>query len=187
MVAIDNPERARLGGEEVDFYAEAIKKSTEFRADYKTRLKVVKSEDMPFENSPDGLIKHIINENMDTAENCVDAYMQFVQPGKASGIHRHLSEELVFILEGEGYDLHWDVKFECEEEFVWAWENEPKRFDWKAGDFVYIPPYCIHQHHAKVGGEARFICITSRIVKAMGFDWLDQLENAPEYDGGHEG
>ena len=77
-----------------------MKASEQFRSDYKTRLKIVKSEDMPFENSPDGLIKHVINEKMDTAENCVDAYMQFLKPGEASGKHRHLSEELVFVLEG---------------------------------------------------------------------------------------
>ncbi len=179
--SIDNPERARLMGEEVNFYAEAVKASTQFRDDYKTRRKIVKSQDMPFENSPDGLIKHIINEKMDTAECCVDGYMQFLQRGKASGKHRHLSEELVFILEGSGYDLHWDVKFECFDEFDWDWEEEPKKFEWKAGDFVYIPPYCGHQHFANEDNEARFICITSRIVKAMGFDWFDQLEVAEGY------
>lgn len=180
---IDDPERARLSGGEVDFYAEALKASERFRADYDLRLKVVKAEDMPFEKSPDGLIKHVINERMDTAECCVDAYMQFLKPGAKSGKHRHLSEEIVFILEGTGYDLHWDVKFECLDEFRWEWEAEPKRFAWKPGDFVYIPPYCAHQHVADAGGEARFLCITSRIVKAMGFDWFDQLETAEGYEG----
>ncbi len=28
---------------------------------------------------------------------------------------------------------------------------------------------------------ARFISATNRIVKAMGFDWIDQAENAPDY------
>ena len=31
------------------------------------------------------------------------------------------------------------------------------------------------------GNEARFLCINSRIVKAMGFDWWDQLEVAEGY------
>jgi quercetin dioxygenase-like cupin family protein len=180
LKAIDDADRARLMGKEVNFYADALKASEEFRADYATRLRVIKSEEMPWENSPDGLIKHIINERMDTAEHCVDAYMQFLKPNEASGKHRHLSEELVFVLEGEGYDLHWDVKFECLETFEWEWDEEPKRYDWKSGDFVYIPPYCAHQHFAK-DSECRFICITSRIVKAMGFDWHDQLENAASY------
>lgn len=181
MRHIDIPEKARLGAEEVSFYADAIKQSADFREEYASRLKVVKADQMPFENSPDGRIKHIINEKMDTAEQCVDAYMQFLDPGKASGKHRHLSEEIMFILEGSGYDLHWDVKFECIEEFHWEWETEPKKFEWKAGDFVYIPPFVSHQHFAADDGEARFICITSRIVKAMGFDWFDQLETVEGY------
>lgn len=184
MAAIDDPARAQLGAGPVSFYAEALKASAEFRDGYAGRLKVVKGEDMPYEDSPDGRIKHIVNERMDTAECCVDAYMQFLEPGMKSGKHRHLSEEIVFILEGTGYDLHWDVKFECLEEFHWEWETEPKRFDWKPGDFVYIPPFCAHRHVASGDGPARFICITSRIVKAMGFDWFDQLETADGYTGG---
>ena len=37
------------------------------------------------------------------------------------------------------------------------WDSEPKKFEWKAGDFVYIPPYCAHQHFANPGNEARFL------------------------------
>lgn len=181
--AIDDPARAKLGGPETEFYKDALQASADFRAQYVDSVKVIKSEDMPFENSPDGRIKHIINERMNTAEHCVDAYMQFLDAGKKSGKHRHLSEEIVFILEGSGYDLHWDVNFECEDEFLWQWAEEPKKFPWKPGDFVYIPPYCNHQHFAGENGPARFICITSRIVKAMGFDWFDQLEVAEGYDG----
>lgn len=181
MKSVDDPVRARLGGAEVDFYAQALHKSQEFRQAYAGRLKIIKSEEMPFENSPDGLIKHIINEKMDTAECCIDAYMQFLEAGKASGKHRHLSEEIVFILEGAGHDLHWDVKFDCQEEFDWDWASEPREFAWKAGDFVYIPPYCIHQHFAHAHGPARFICINNRIVKSMGFDWFDQLEVAEDH------
>ena len=100
MKSIDDPEAARLMGEEADFYAEALKASANFRQDYAGRAKIIKSQDMPFENSPDGLIKHVINEKMATAENCVDAYMQFLKLGARSGKHRHLSEEIVFVLEG---------------------------------------------------------------------------------------
>ena len=101
---------------------------------------------MPFERSPDGLIKHIINEKMDTKECCLDIYMQFLPPGKASGKHRHLSEEVFYVVEGRGYDLHWDVRFDCKDVMEFEWDEEPKRFDWEQGDFVYIPPYCIHKH-----------------------------------------
>ncbi len=118
---------------------------------------------MPFERSPDGLIKHIINEKMDTKECCLDIYMQFLPPGKASGKHRHLSEEVIYVVEGKGYDLHWDVKFDVHETMEFEWEAEPKRYDWEQGDFIYIPPYCIHKHfNADPANEARIIVINSR-------------------------
>ena len=52
----------------------------------------------------------------------------------------------------------------------------------EAGDFVYIPPYCMHKHfNADPNNEARIIVINSRIVKAMGFDWIEQIEAAEGY------
>ncbi len=42
------------------------------------RPKVVKSSQMPWENSPHGLLKHIVNEGMNTRAETVDAYMQVI-------------------------------------------------------------------------------------------------------------
>ena len=184
MSVIDPRERAKAHAQtqQVDFYAEALKASEEFRKEYDGRLNVVKSSQMPMERSPDGLIKWIINEKMDTKECCLDIYMQFLPPGKASGKHRHLSEEVFYVLEGSGYDLHWDVKFDCHDKMEFEWEAEPKKFEWKMGDFVYIPPYCAHKHfNSDPKNEARIMVINSRIVKPMGFDWFEQLENAEGY------
>ena len=134
---------------------------------------------MPFERSPDGLIKHIVHENMNTKECCIEIYMQFLDPGIATGKHRHLSEEIAFVVEGRGHDLHWDVKFDCEEEFSWEWQEEPRKFACKPGDFIYIPPYCIHQRvNDDPESEARVIVCNNTIIRDMGFDWFEQLENA---------
>jgi len=173
---------AHVGEKFVNFRAEDIAKSKSFREEYATRPNVVTSEEQPFENSPDGLIKHLVHHKLNTRECCIEAYMQFIQPGSRSGKHRHMWEEVLFVAEGEGYDLHWDLKFDCIEEFEWAWEEEPKRSEWKAGDFIYVPPFTTHQHFATGTGEARLIVISNRIVKEMGFDWLDQVENAPAPD-----
>ena len=139
--SIDPKEREKSHAqvEQVDFYTQALKASEQFRADYQGRLNVVKASQMPFERSPHGLIKHIINERMNTKECCLDMYQQFLPPGKASGKHRHLSEEVFYVIEGNGYDLHWDVRFDCDHEMEFSWDEEPKRFEWSQGDFVYIP------------------------------------------------
>src|SRR3954471_632796 len=127
---------AHTGSATCTFRAEDVAASEAVRKQYETRTNVVHAEDMPFENSADGLIKHIVHRRMDTRECCVEAYMQFLKAGERSGKHRHMWEEVIFVVEGTGYDLHWDMKFDCLEAFEWDWAPEPKRFEWKRGDYI---------------------------------------------------
>lgn len=178
MNKIDESKIAREGNLSCEHYKEALERSQQFIAEYQSRPNIVLADQMPFERSPDGLIKHIVNKEMETKECCIDSYMHFLEPGQASGKHRHLSEEVFYVIEGSGYDLHWDLNFDCQEKFVWEWEKEAKKFSWEQGDFVYIPPYSIHQHINDSEKDARLIVITNRIIKDMGFDWFEQIENA---------
>lgn len=176
----EEAEKFQSRGGTCDHYQQALRQSREFRRDYPERKGVIKSSDMPLEESPQGLLKHVVNDKMNTRECCLDVYQQLLPAGGRSGRHRHMSEEVFFVLEGRGYDLHWDVRFELQEKYLWDWEKEPKKFEWEEGDFVYIPPYSIHQHfNLDPGKPARIISATSRIVKAIGFDWMDQIEDAP--------
>jgi quercetin dioxygenase-like cupin family protein len=179
MSAIEDKKQALSGDKACNWRAEELLQSAEFRKEYAARPNVVKAEDMPWERSPDGLIKHLIHRNMKTPELCVEAYMLFLKGGERSGKHRHMWEELAFVVEGAGYDLHWDMKFDCQDKFIWEWAEEPKKFEWKRGDYVYIPPFTNHQHFATE--ESRIIVMSNRIIKDMGFDWHDQLENAPGF------
>jgi len=181
---VDDIERQRARSDiSADFYAQALEASRQFRAEYPERMNVVKSYEMPMERSADGLIKHIINEGMNTRECCIDIYMQFLDPDSATGTSRHLSEEVAFVIEGTGYDLHYDVRFHCADEFIWEWDTEPKKFEWGPGDFIYIPPYCAHKRfNSDPENEARVVVVNSRMMKAIGFDWFDQLEPAEGFE-----
>ena len=172
------------GNNVCNFYSENLAETAAYVEDYyKNRLKVIKAADMPFENSPHGVLKHMIHEKMNTVENCVDIYMHFLGGSQASGKHRHLAEEVFFVAEGKGYDLHWDVNFSVDVKFTWEWEEEPKKFEWKRGDFVYIPPYVTHKHHnSDLDKPARLICIHNRILKAMGAAWYEQIEPYEGYE-----
>ena len=166
-----------------DFYAKALESSKKFRKEYQERTKVVKWHDMPMERTADGLIKHIINEGMNTTECCIDIYMQFIKANGATGTSRHLSEEVAFVIEGTGHDLHYDVNFRCEDEFIWEWDTTPKKFEWGPGDYIYIPPDCAHKRvNDDSENEARVIVMNSRMLKPMGFDWFDQLEPAEGFE-----
>lgn len=180
---VDEAERRKARTDvTADFYAQALEASKAFRNEYRERKNVVKAHEMPMERTADGLIKHIINEGMNTKECCIDIYMQFIPPNGSTGTSRHLSEEVAFVIEGEGYDLHYDVNFRCEDAFIWEWDKEPKKFEWSPGDFIYIPPYCAHKRFNSSASEARVIVVNSRMMKAIGFDWFDQLEPAPGFE-----
>ncbi|MEP1217553.1 MAG: cupin domain-containing protein [Marinobacter sp.] len=147
------------------------------------RKKIVKPSEMPWEMSRQGLLKHLINEEMNTRMETVDVYMQIIPPGSRSGKHRHLAEECLYVLEGEGYDLHTDCDVEITDTYHWRPQAEEKRFDWEAGDVIYIPPNTIHQHfNANPDRPVRLISAINRIYKYCGLNDLEQIEDAPEYD-----
>src|SRR6201998_9495 len=170
---LDERDFAHVGAKTATLRVEDIAASQEFRRMYETLPNVVSAEDMPFERSADGLIKHLVHRKMNTRELCVEAYMQFLKPGERSGKHRHMWEEVLFVVEGEGYDLHWDLKFDCLDAFEWEWAAEPKQFRWQRVAFIYVPPFSTHQPFNDGDAEARLIVISNRIVKEMGFDWFD--------------
>ncbi len=149
------------------------------------RAKVVHQENMPWEMAKQGLLKHLINEAMNTRMETVNAYMQIIPPGSKSGQHRHPAEECLYVLEGKGYDLHQDCDVEITDTYHWKPQDEVKRYDWEAGDVIYIPPNTIHQHfNADPDRPVRLISAINRIYNKFGLNDLEQLETAPEYEAG---
>jgi len=147
------------------------------------RRKILHPEDMPWEMSRQGLLKHLLNEQMNTRMETVDAYMQIIPAGSRSGKHRHLAEECLYVVEGRGYDLHQDCDVEITDTYHWKPQGEVKRWEWEAGDVIYIPPNTIHQHfNASTEKPVRLISAINRIYKYCGLNDLEQIEDAPEYD-----
>ena len=149
------------------------------------RKKVVHPHEMPWEMARQGLLKHLLNEGMNTRMETVDAYMQIVPPGSKSGKHRHLAEECLYVLEGRGYDMHQDCDVEITDKYFWKPQELVQRFDYEAGDVVYVPPNTIHQHfNADTNKPLRLISVINRIFKHSGLNDLEQLEDAPEFQEG---
>lgn len=149
------------------------------------RKKVVHPQEMPWELARQGLLKHLLNEQMNTRMESVDAYMQIIPPGSHSGKHRHLAEECLYVLEGRGYDLHQDCDVEITDTYHWKVQDEIKRYEWEAGDVIYIPPNTVHQHfNADPGQPVRLISAINRIYEKFGLNDLEQLEDAPQYQPG---
>jgi quercetin dioxygenase-like cupin family protein len=149
------------------------------------RKKVITPAEMPWEMARQGILKHLLNEQMNTRMETVDAYMQIIPPGSRSGKHRHLAEECLYVLEGRGYDLHQDCDVEITDTYQWKPQDEIKRFEWESGDVIYIPPNTIHQHfNGDPERPVRLISAINRIYKNSGLNDLEQIEDAPEYRPG---
>jgi mannose-6-phosphate isomerase-like protein (cupin superfamily) len=182
----DEAAAAHLGRAGGTFYEEDL-----WLAKEEQRLRqsphIIRAEDQVWEDSPHGRLRHIAHPRMNPLDYDLDAYIQELPPDGASGKHRHMAEEFVFVLEGRGFSLHWDVELTGMDDsgFLWKMQDKPKRFDWEAGDWMYIPANTAHQHFNADGEEvARFLSATSRIYKFLGCHDLEQLENAPDYRSG---
>jgi quercetin dioxygenase-like cupin family protein len=167
----------------VNWMQEDIAASEKFRFDYTTTMKpAVEAEDMPFEFCKQGIIKHVLHENHNSREMCLNIYQQIIPGGSWSGQHRHMAEELFYVLEGKGYDLHYNTNLHCDKQYVFEWEEDPIKYEWEEGDFVYIPPYVVHQHYnSDPEKPVRLLSANNRLVKAMGMAWIDQLAPCPEW------
>jgi len=171
------------GNQQGQYYQGLLDDAEQMPARNAKRHKVVRPDDMPWEMARQGLLKHLLNESMNTRIETVDAYMQIIPPGSKSGKHRHLAEECVYVLEGRGYDLHQDCDVEITDTYHWKPQDEIKRYEWEAGDVIYIPPNTIHQHfNADPDRPVRLISSINRIFKYCGLNDLEQIENAPEFD-----
>jgi quercetin dioxygenase-like cupin family protein len=182
-MAWDESKAWRRGRNNQKLYQAKLEDAAAAPARNARRRKILHPEDMPWELSPQGLLKHLLNEGMNTRMETVDAYMLIIAPGSRSGKHRQLAEECLYVLEGRGYDLHQDCDVEITDTYHWKAQDELKRYDWEAGDVIYIPPNTIQQHfNADPERPVRLISVINRIYKACGLNDLEQLENAPEYE-----
>jgi quercetin dioxygenase-like cupin family protein len=170
------------GSAHQNLYQQLLDDAATAPARNKKRKKIVQPADMPWEMSRQGILKHLLNEAMNTRMETVDAYMQIIPPGSRSGKHRQLAEECLYVLEGRGYDLHQDCDVEITDTYHWTPQAEIKRFEWEAGDVIYVPPNTISQHfNASPDRPVRLISVVNRIFKASGLNDLEQIEDAPEY------
>ena len=55
-------------------------------------------------------------------------YGDGIEPGGHTGKHRHIFEEMIYVHEGSGHDVH-----------------EQTKYSWEAGDLICIPPMTAHQ------------------------------------------
>ena len=78
-----------------------------------------------------------------------------------------------------------DYDVEITDTYHWTPQQEVKRYEWEAGDVIYVPPNTISQHfNADPDRPVRLISAVNRIYRHCGLNDLEQIEDAPEYRPG---
>jgi quercetin dioxygenase-like cupin family protein len=146
------------------------------------RKKVITPEDGAWEDTPLGHIR-VMNskEQTDHRQFSVDIYEQTVPGGSRSGKYWKMADEILYVLDGEGYSLHWEVEAEIAEKYYARIAKQPTRHEIKKGDTLYIPQNTIAQHFAADGSRLHLLSAQNRIFKYLGYDTVHYFEDAPEY------
>jgi quercetin dioxygenase-like cupin family protein len=146
------------------------------------RRKVVKPSETKWQTTPLGRMRVLSSpQHADVRTFSVDAFVLDIPAGSRSGRRWHMADEVLYVLSGSGYSLHWEVEAEIAERYYARVATEPTRHEITAGDTLYVPHNTVAQHVAS--GEEPLVLLSgqNRIYKLLGYDNVVYLEDAPEY------
>ncbi len=93
---------------------------------------VARAEEMQWGETKMGSLSLRISPMAGFPINTMHAHMDRIAPGASTGLHRHSSEAIVLVIEGEGYTTIDGV-----------------RYDWEKGDCFVVPVGTWHQYFNK--------------------------------------
>jgi quercetin dioxygenase-like cupin family protein len=147
------------------------------------RKKVVKPDDTVWEQTQLGRVRVLSSQDRTDVRNfSVDVFELSIPAGGRSGKRWHMADEILHVLSGSGYSLHWEVEAEIAERYYARIAKEPTRHDFRQGDTLYVPQNTVAQHFAADGTPLLLLSGQNRMFKKLGYDKTVYLENAPEYD-----
>ncbi|POF34504.1 cupin domain-containing protein [Roseibium marinum] len=90
--------------------------------------RVRKASEIKFVDGPQAYSRHYV-EPKDGITQLFHIHLEEYGPGGKSQKHGHVNEAAFYILDGEGYEIH-----------------DEQRYDWQAGDIAIVHNNCVHQH-----------------------------------------
>jgi quercetin dioxygenase-like cupin family protein len=98
----------------------------------------------------------------------IDATLIEIPPGGRSPAHRHLAEEIIYVVSGTGHSNMWV-----------GTEENTHRYDWDAGDLLSPSLNTWHQHfNSSTHVAARYLSITTAPITQNIFPGLDFLSSS---------
>lgn len=146
------------------------------------RSKVVKAGDGEWKTTRDGKVRELTGgARPDVRAFSVDFYQQEIAPGDRSARHWHMCDEVLYVLSGSGYSLHWEVEAEIADRYYARIACTPSRHAFSAGDLVYVPQNTVHQHfNADTEEPLLLMSAQNRLIKQLGYDRVAYLEDVPD-------
>ena len=90
--------------------------------------RVRKAREIKFVDGPQAYSRHYV-EPKDGITQTFHLHLEEYGPGGRSQKHGHVNEAAFYILDGAGYEIHDNI-----------------RYDWQAGDVAIVHNNCVHQH-----------------------------------------
>ncbi|MFN3004842.1 cupin domain-containing protein [Mycolicibacterium wolinskyi] len=147
------------------------------------RKKVVGPADTVWEQTPLGRVRVIASpRHTDGRIFSIDAFELEIEAGGHSGKYWKMADEVFYVLSGGGYALQWEVEAEIAEKYYARIAREPKRYDIKQGDTLYVPQNHVCQIFAADGTPLRLFNAQNRVFKHLGYDTVHYFEPASGSD-----
>ena len=143
------------------------------------RRKVVSTGDLPWQSTPDGLVRTICSaETPDVRGFGLDLRMYRVPPGGRTARHWHMADEYLYVLRGRGLTRQWDVAVELDDRYYAHVAEQPVEEHFAADNHIYVPPNTQHVFVNTGDEDVILISATSRLFRHLGYDRTVVLEPA---------
>lgn len=126
--------------------------------------RVIRGTEVPWEDTRQGKLKYYISLWTEVAARALDVMAAEIEPGGHTGKHRHIFEELIYVVEGQGYDVHEDTQY-----------------PWQAGDLVCVPPMTAHQHFNTGDRPAKLISVWPRQLAHEFLGGIEHISDASSW------
>jgi quercetin dioxygenase-like cupin family protein len=150
-----DPDRVTEKGDTV--YHALLRRLDEERELELATPRVIAGDSLPWEDTRQGVLKYFLHNWSEVSGHDLDLAVYRIPPGGHSGRHRHVAEELLYVVQGSGHDVHGETSY-----------------PWTAGDLICVPPMTAHQH---VNDSAEEVVLVSCWVTATANEYLGGIEH----------
>lgn len=171
------PERMRGMLEEMkgrNLWEEILQLRDRQRKEQEKAVWLIKGKDLPWENNKQGIMRWYMHPLLKTpCINTMKIFVQEIPPGGRSGRLHHPGNQVMFILEGQGYTV-----------------LDGQKHHWSGNDVVQLPlrvkGVTVQHFNSDPEKRARFVACEPNSFLSAGVDrgsGFEQMEISPDYKG----